>query len=210
MNIYDIYRYFGHKFRSRRMQAFVDMFHVNTETRILDVGGTPFNWSLVTVQPQITFLNIRPSSGRSISQLVANGCFLPFADNEFDIVYSNSVIEHLFSIENQRKFAVECSRVGQQLYIQTPNYNFWLEPHWLAPCFHWLPKSVQRRFARNFTGRGILARPSKEECDHLIDELRLLTEGELKALFSDSTIYYEHFLGSTKSLMIIQQTPTSS
>ena len=53
----------------------------------------------------------------------------------YDIVHSNSVIEHLYNFENQKKMASEIIRVGQKYIVQTPNKYFFLEPHYLASFF---------------------------------------------------------------------------
>ena len=63
-----------------------------------------------------------------------------FADKSFDIAFSNSVIEHLFSFQNQQKMALEAQRVSRYHFIQTPNFWFPIEPHWVFPCFQFLPK----------------------------------------------------------------------
>ncbi|MBC8844888.1 class I SAM-dependent methyltransferase, partial [Escherichia coli] len=66
-------------------------------------------------------------------------------DQQFDIVFSNSVIEHLYTWENQEKMAKEVLRVGKYHFIQTPNYWFPIEPHWVFPFFQFLPKSIRIR-----------------------------------------------------------------
>ncbi|WP_255695553.1 methyltransferase domain-containing protein [Rhodohalobacter sp. 614A] len=44
-----------------------------------------------------------------------------FEDKSFDVVFSNSVIEHVGSFENQRRFADEVRRVGKAYWVQTPD-----------------------------------------------------------------------------------------
>jgi hypothetical protein len=61
-----------------------------------------------------------------------------FETKSFDIVFSNSLIEHL-PRELQQAFAAECQRVGRHFYIQTPNKWFPVELHILLPIIHWLP-----------------------------------------------------------------------
>lgn len=58
-----------------------------------------------------------------------------YSDKSFDIVFSNSVIEHLYTKENQISMAKEVNRVGKNYFIQTPNYWFPIEPHWVFPSF---------------------------------------------------------------------------
>ena len=61
------------------------------------------------------------------------------SDGAFDVVFSNSVIEHVETYENQRRMAAEIRRVGRRYFVQTPNRHFPLEPHFLVPGFQLLP-----------------------------------------------------------------------
>jgi len=60
---------------------------------------------------------------------------LNYSDNEFDICFSNSVIELVGSFEDQRKFANEIRRVGRKLWVQTPARSFFFEPHYLYAIY---------------------------------------------------------------------------
>lgn len=46
-------------FRASRMRRFVRDFSITSDTRVLDIGGTPSNWTLTPVQPRLTILNLR-------------------------------------------------------------------------------------------------------------------------------------------------------
>jgi hypothetical protein len=100
-------------------------------------------------------------------------------DGGFDLVYSNSVIEHLGGIENQRPFAAECRRVGQNYYVQTPNIWFFMKPHFITPFIHWLPCKIQRLFLRNFTVWGWITRPTRQYCVSFMKEICLLDEQQM-------------------------------
>ncbi|PYT24288.1 MAG: class I SAM-dependent methyltransferase, partial [Acidobacteria bacterium] len=104
------------------MRRFARTFGVTAETRILDVGGTPFNWSLLDVQPRVTLVNMpraREAFDAQFQSVFADGRALPFPDHSFDIVFSNSVIEHVGNHESQSQFANEIARVGEAYWIQT-------------------------------------------------------------------------------------------
>lgn len=207
MNIHDLYRSFFRYFRPKRMRQFWHRFGLTVETRVLDVGGTSFNWSLTPSRPRLVILNLstpREEDQKDITWLVADGRHLPFKDNAFDVVYSNSLIEHLGNLYNQRLFAAECRRVGLRYYVQTPNKWFPIEPHLITPFIHWLPRRVQRRLLRNFTVRGLITRPTEQECEDLLKEIRLLDEWELRQLFPDAEIWHERVLGLTKSLIAVK------
>jgi hypothetical protein len=202
VNIHNLYRPFLRYFRARRMCCFQKRFHINSETRVLDVGGGRFNWTFLSEQPQLVFCNLFPAS--TPDWVVADGRNLPFADNAFDVVYSNSVIEHLGSVESQRAFAREVRRVGVRYYVQTPNRWFPVEPHLLTPLIHWFPHSLQRRLLRNFTIWGLVTRPSREDCGNFLSEVRLLDKVELEELFPEAAIWHERVLGFTKSLIVVK------
>ena len=141
------------------MAEFLHRFPLEAGTRLLDVGGLPQFWQDTHFGAHITTLNLHavevPASMRDRCRaMIGDGTRLPFADGEFDLVFSNSVIEHLGSREQQERFAREVRRVGRRYFVQTPAREFPIEPHLLAPFFHWLPGGVQRRVARYGTGWG--------------------------------------------------------
>jgi SAM-dependent methyltransferase len=70
---------------------------------------------------------------------------LPFADGEFDVVFSNAVVEHVGDREEQRRFVAEALRVARRAFITTPNRWFPVEVHTLLPLVHWLPDGVAHR-----------------------------------------------------------------
>lgn len=134
-----------------------------------------------------------------------DGCALPFADGEFDVVFSNSVIEHVGSWERQQAFAREARRVGRRLWVQTPAREFFIEPHLLAPFVHWLPRRTQRGLIRWATGWGWLTRPTPAQVDEFLAEVRLLTRREMTELFPDCEILTERFLGLPKSYIAVRR-----
>jgi SAM-dependent methyltransferase len=92
------------------MKAFSQWAKLTEATTVLDVGGTEDVWAFVPVMPRVTLLNVTPSQ-TSLHQIVGDGSHLPIIDNAFDIVFSNSVIEH---VPNHETFAKEIQRVGRR------------------------------------------------------------------------------------------------
>ena len=192
------------------MRLFHDVFQPERGKRILDVGGTHQTWLLVDIAPDVTLLNIDPSG--SNTDLPANlhyeqgdGTRLPYPDGAFDICFSNSTIEHVHSWKRQQAFASEMRRVAREIWLQTPAREFFIEPHWIAPFIHWLPKARQRQLARNFTIYGLVFRPTSARVRELVDEFRLLSYAELVELFPDCEIWRERFLGMTKSYIVVRR-----
>jgi hypothetical protein len=76
----------------------------------------------------------------------ADGRELPFADGEFDLGFSNAVVEHVAGgREGQRSFVHELCRVSRRVFVTTPNRWFPLEVHTLLPFVHWLPAAARGR-----------------------------------------------------------------
>jgi len=194
------------------MRRFARDLGVNHQTRILDVGGTPFNWELLDVRPRVTIVNMlraREAFDQHYTCVFADGRALPFGDHAFDIVFSNSVIEHVGDAERQRRFANEIARVGRAYWVQTPNRWFPIEPHLLTPFLHFLPKRWQQSIARRFTVWALIERPSPDRweyyIEHYLRDIRLLDAADLRAMFPDAKIVRERLFGWTKSLIAVRR-----
>jgi hypothetical protein len=209
MDIHYLYAKLNRQFRMRRMNRFTEAFGIDSRTRILDIGGSHYIWMDLPVRPKVVLLNLvlDKDHGDDFTDIIADARQLPFKDKSFDLVFSNSLIEHLFTFDQQKRFADDCRRVAAQYYIQSPNQHFFLEPHLLTPFIHWLPKIVRVRLLRNFTIWGLVTRPTREDCQHFVHEVRMLTKRDLRRLFPDAEIWHERVLGMSKSLMAIRNTP---
>lgn len=125
-----------------------------------------------------------------------------FKDKEFDVVFSNSVIEHVGGWGNQQKMAKEIQRVGKHYFVQTPNYYFPIEPHFLLPIFQFLPVKRKVWLIQHFTLGWRPKTPDYSEAVKMVNSIRLLTKTELFYLFPKSTVLEEKFLGFTKSFIL--------
>jgi len=190
------------------MRLFLDSFSPRQDESILDIGGTPYNWNLIGWKNKIVLLNITSHSDTACPNnfifVTGDGTDLQYPDKEFDIVFSNSVIEHVGSSQNQMKFSAEISRVGKRVWLQTPAREFFFEPHYLMPFIHWFSKKTQKKFIRNFSLWGLLSRPSQQLVNDTVDEINLLGYNEIKNLFPDYVIKKEKFLFMTKSYLVIK------
>ena len=208
--IHRIYALISPQFRRRRQRWFQRTCPLDPADRILDVGGYPWFWRESALRNPITLLNLAFPAGLAESSpdyamVVGDGCALPYADNSFDLVFSNSVIEHVGSWSRQQAFASEVRRVGGRLWVQTPAYGFFIEPHLIAPFVHWLPTHWQSRLLRNFTPWGWLTRPTPEKVAEFLAEVRLLKRAEMQILFPDCEIMVERFLGLPKSYIAVRR-----
>lgn len=200
----------GSKFRANRLRKFESLFFRNFNPEkpisILDVGGTDYFWKKSQIPNipgvRITLLNLHleKTTHPHISSMVGDATEMKlFEDKKFDLVFSNSVIEHLYTIENQRKMANEIQRVGRKYFVQTPNKYFPVEAHYALPFAQYLPKKLLF-FLLTKTKLSRLKRWEAQAAQQYLDEIRLLNEKEMKSLFPKSKLLKEKTLGMTKSL----------
>lgn len=96
----------------------------------------PENLTAVGLDPPAEFSVRYPT----VAAVQYDGATLPFADRTFDIVWANAVLEHVGDADAQVRFLQELFRVGQTVFLSTPNRFFPIEVHTRFPLVHWLPK----------------------------------------------------------------------
>src|SRR5258708_3271932 len=138
MNPHRVYQAIPPYFRRKRMQWFLELLHVQLEDRLLDVGGHPESWSQTAGSAPVTLFNLGypadiGTTHPGFTYVTGDAGALPFADREFDVVFSNSAIEHAGTWERQVAFAAEVRRVGRKFLGQTPAYQVFIEPPLVAP-----------------------------------------------------------------------------
>lgn len=202
---------FANKFRSRRFRRFeVLAASLPRPIRILDVGGETAFWEhrgwagLDGVE--ILSLNLAPEEQRheNIKPVTGDATNLgQFGDGSFDIAFSNSVIEHLFTFENQRRMALEIQRVGKSFWVQTPNFWFPMEPHFHVPGWQWMPLALRVAMLQRWRcgWRGPCADPVRARA--LVEEVRLMTKSELSSVFPGAKLVPEWFCGFVKSWTVV-------
>lgn len=212
--------------RSKRAALFRNAFHLTENTRILDLGsqsgavirgvlaGTP-------VRPENTYIaDIDAAAlekGRATygfnPVVIGQSGELPFPDGYFDIVYCNSVIEHVtvnkdqvwsmrsgrefraLSLAHQHAFAREIRRVARQFFVQTPYKYFIIEAHSWLPFVGWLPRRLIV---------PILKGSRKVWPKKAVPDWHLLNRRQLASMFEDAQIREEKWMGLTKSLMAVK------
>ena len=174
--------------RRRKLRLFLEELQPTAETSVLDVGadelafgegdgcGTLNFFEEHYPWPErITALGLQDGTGfraryPDIPYVQGDACALPFADGEFDIVFSNAVIEHVGDRERQRQLVAEAIRVGRRVFITTPNRRFPVEVHTRLPIVHWLPERLAHPVYRT-VGKSFAT------------EVHLLSKSTFEALF---------------------------
>jgi hypothetical protein len=192
----------------------------NGSIRILDLGGTREYWHRVglgflnDVSAHVTVLNRVPSEltpecrdDRFFATVVGDACDLvQYGDGAFDLVHSNSVIEHVGNWSRMKKFAAETRRVGQNYYVQTPYYWFPIDPHYYrAPLIHWMPRPWQARILKSFPVAYCGRSGTLDAAYEILDTTQLIDRQQFGELFPDAVIASERILGLTKSLLAIRR-----
>jgi SAM-dependent methyltransferase len=147
--------------RERKLELFLELMAPTADSTIVDVGVTdaPFGagstdnffealypWPERVTGVGHTGLDRFAAAFPSVRAVRADGRDLPFADGEFDIGFSNAVVEHVAGgRDEQRRFVHELCRVSKRVFVTTPNRWFPLEVHTLLPFVHWLPATARER-----------------------------------------------------------------
>lgn len=197
------------RMRRARFSLFLSLLgRLEGHIEILDIGGTQDFWNQMTGgdpgNVRVTLLNIEHQTVTSEKFVSAVGdarAMPQYAPRSFDVVFSNSVIEHVGSYDDQRRMANEVMRVGRRYWVQTPNKRFPLEPHFLFPFFQYLPDAVRAQLVHRFDVGWYRRIPDLAAARAEVDSIRLLTRRRFAALFPGATIHEEKFAGLTKSFV---------
>jgi hypothetical protein len=207
---------FSNARRSRRFEPFAQLVdrlykQKGRPVRVLDIGGTNSFWeqrgwaSRASVHIVLVNLEAEPSVYDNIEGRQGDATDLSqFSDGAFDVIFSNSVIEHLSTLERQAAMAAEVRRLAPLYWVQTPNFWFPIEPHFLTPGWHWLPENLRIALLRRrrWGWRGPC--PNREEARALVEEVRLMRGSEISRLFPDASLNKERIGPFVKSFVAVR------
>jgi len=213
---------FASRFRRRRFRMIEGlirpMLAEGRRLRVLDVGGRRDYWDLLDPElaPRLslTILNnepveidahIRPGDPIEVEYAIGDACEMPqYGDGAFDLVHSNSVIEHVGGLQDMARMADELRRVARAYYVQTPYLWFPIEPHYGVPFFHWLPAATRAgmgwRRSVGYRGRADSYRHSLAVTDHT----ELVDQTLMRELFPDGKLVKERAAFLVKSLIALR------
>jgi ubiquinone/menaquinone biosynthesis C-methylase UbiE len=171
--------------------------------------GYPAEITLLNISSD--WLTIPKTTQRTYISVVGDGRQTEYPDGSFDLVFSNSVIEHVGNKEDAARFAKEMQRVGRAFYCQTPNKWFPIEPHVGTVFLHWFPWLLEQYIVfRYFTLWGLMHKPDRKSARLAAKDARLLTKRELKALFPGAEIITERVMLLPKSFIAMRRPDVSA
>ncbi len=199
---------FAQRARSRRSRKLIETFPDLHDMNVLDLGGTAQFWSGFLVRPaHLTLVNVMPVASPAdwITTVTGDACSPPepVRNSRFDLVVSNSVIEHVGGHVQRQCFADVVARSADRHWIQTPYRYFPIEPHWLFPCMQFLPLRVRAAITQHWPlspARAIDLRDAVANAT----SVELLSITEMRSYFPESTIWYERFGLLVKSVTAIR------
>jgi hypothetical protein len=176
---------------------------------VLDLGGTPAAWQRCPVRPaQVVVVNLEPvdrPSPRWIVPVRGDACQLPesLRGERFDLVYSNSVLEHVGGHARRQAFADSVHAASTRHWVQTPYRYFPVEPHWLFPGFQFMPPAGQAALSR-WWPLGHIRSADRRSAVHDVLGVELLTRTQLACYFPHAEIWPERLAGLVKSLVAVR------
>lgn len=199
---------FSYRARKKIYIEFENVFGVNSDLNVLDVGVTPdtslvesnFFEKLYPYKSKITGVSVENID--VLKKIYPEANFitigkgkLPFENSQFDVAFSSAVIEHVGDYIDQKNFIQEIVRVSKKFFFTTPNRWYPVEFHTMLPLIHWLPRRLHQRFLKAF-GYGFLSKT---------ENLNLLTVNKIKKMMPASCEYYickVKFLGLCSNLIV--------
>jgi len=200
------------------MTALLDHLEIKPGTRVLDLGGSHAIWAHVPVPLDITILSLpgeqkiqeqiygKTDSIHTFHYVYGDACNAhQFPDRSFDLVFSNSVIEHVGPCERQEKFAREVTRLGNSYWVQTPSAWFPIEAHTGMPFYWFYPEWLRSWLFRRWQKK------LPTWWTDLVLEISVLSRKRMAELFPNAQIRTESLFGLTKSYVAIEKiTPAAN
>ena len=173
--------------------------------KVLDLGGTPGFWRAISQTPEhVTLVNLvdEPCPEPWMNLVIGDACDPPVHD-AFDLVVSNSLIEHVGGHWRREQLSEVVHRSADHHWVQTPYRYFPVEPHWVAPMMQSFPIGLRATISRH-RSHGHIHSVDRRQSLRDVLEVELLSSHEMAYYFPDSFVWHERFAGLTKSLVAVK------
>lgn len=203
------------KKRRTRIVDLIDRIHARQgRVRIVDLGGREVYWRifgddyLAARRVEVTLVNPEPQAlpaSPGFRVVAGDATRLgEFGDHAFDLVHSNSTIEHVGRWEKMEDFAREVRRLARAYYVQTPYFWFPVEPHAICPGFHFLPDALRARLMMRVSLGNYARASDMGTAMRQVQDAVLLDRAQMRHLFPDADHSFEWFGPLPKSLIAVR------
>lgn len=177
--------------KAKKIEILLDLQNVNLNRPIhlLEIGcgsgGIAHYFATAPhLQCQVTAVDVHDNRQITDSYefIQTQGVDLPFANNKFDVVITNHVIEHVGDAQAQIRHLQEIQRVLQRDgvgYLAVPNRWMLTEPHYRLKFLSWWPRAWRSKYLK------VMGKGNYYDCEPL--EMR-----ELEALFKSAGVRYQN------------------
>ncbi len=205
MNIRSLYNPVNRK--RKRYEKIVSLLSLKPHEKILNIGsGKGYTFEEFNKENEIIGMDIFSENENTINQknfkyIQRKSNLLPFQDQEFDVVVSIGVLEHIQPEEAFEKTCEEIQRVGKKFLVVVPSLSTIVEPHYGFPFFQHLPVKTQKALQKKLNLKYIEEKQKASEYEYI----RYLKKSQWKRYFPKANISTYMHIGPLVTNLIIWQ-----
>ncbi|HET6188447.1 MAG TPA: hypothetical protein VFE59_15850 [Trebonia sp.] len=174
--------------------------------RVLDLGGTAVSWRVNGLRARsVTIVNLDEVGDPEedwLEYVRGDACVGGFG--KYDLVFSNSLMEHLGGHTRRRQFADVVRESAPSWWIQTPYRYFPIEPHWVFPGFQFMPFRTRVFISQHWSMLHMPAEKDRTSAEELVASVELISASEMRSYFPNSQIWFERIAGVPKSIVSLR------
>ncbi len=193
----------GARMRARRWAMLVAAFPDLEDAKVLDVGGNPRFWHNAPLHPaHVTTVNLSPAEADDpwLTHVVADACEVGSLGT-FDLVFSNSLIEHVGGHQRRLRLAELITASATRYWVQTPYRYCPVEPHFVVPGMQFLPLGTRAAIAARWHAGP--RRLDPDEARTMVEWIELIGIRQLRSYFPQARIEIERLGGVPKSIIAV-------
>jgi hypothetical protein len=194
------------RIRQRRNEEFKRTFPDLADMRVLDLGGTAVSWRVLGLRARnVTVVNLDEVKGPEepwLEYVRGDACAGGFG--QYDLVFSNSLMEHLGGHTRRRQFADVVRESAPSWWIQTPYRYFPVEPHWVFPGFQFMPFRTRVFISQHWSMLHMPACKDRTAAEELVASVELISASEMRSYFPTGQIWFERIAGIPKSIVSLR------
>jgi hypothetical protein len=199
----------AYRCRMARNEEFKRRFPSLPDMKVLDLGGTVVSWRVLGLRPcSVTIVNLDQGESSDepwVEFVRGDACEGGFGS--YDLVFSNSLMEHLGGHARRQKLAEVVQASAPSWWVQTPYRYFPIEPHWVFPGFQFLPFRVRLLICQHWRTLHSGGQMDFAAAAEIVASTELISATEMRTYFPTSEIWFERVAGLPKSLVAVNSAP---